>query len=92
VYCSNRCYLTLEVKHLELLPCRILGENHANLPKLVDIMVTVVSRGDTLITEDTKGQMAVLLKQMKTHLPEGQWDSMVMNLKPKQQEKLIQLL
>ena len=49
--------------------CRILGENNGNLPKIVQIMAVVLSKGSSLADAETVGKMKVLLTQMQGSLP-----------------------
>ena len=71
---------------------RILGDNHAHLPKLVEIMVQVLSKGKTLVEDEDAQGMVVLLKQMQGALPQEVFSGFVSALKPKQQSTLTAVL
>jgi hypothetical protein len=71
---------------------RILGENNAHLPKLVEIIVRVLAKGKTLIEDEEAAGMIILLKQMQGALPAETFNGFVGALKPKQQSTLAALL
>lgn len=71
---------------------RILGDNHAHLPKLVEVMVQVLSKGKTLVEDEDAQGMVTLLKQMQGALPAETFNGFVSALKPKQQSTLIALM
>ena len=48
---------------------RILGDNNSNLPKLVQIMVKVLSAGSSLADAESCAKMKILLNQMQSSLP-----------------------
>ncbi|PSC74524.1 ARM repeat-containing [Micractinium conductrix] len=71
---------------------RVLGDNNANLPKIVEVFVKVLAKGDKLVEEDVAKQMAALLKQMQAALPAEVFAGFVAGLKPKQQQRLQEVL
>ncbi|KAI7835878.1 hypothetical protein COHA_010225 [Chlorella ohadii] len=71
---------------------RILGDNNANLPKIVEVFVKVLAKGDKLVDADVSKQMAALLKQMQAALPAEVFQGFVASLKPKQQQRLQEVL
>ncbi|KAL4855412.1 Importin-5 [Chlorella vulgaris] len=71
---------------------RILGDSNANLPKIVEVFAKVLAKGDKLVDADVSPQMATLLKQMQAHLPPGVFAGCVAALKPKQQQRLQDIL
>lgn len=91
---------TLEAKavHKQLLgfiqrsDARILGDNNANLPKIVEVFVKVLAKGDKLVEPEAAAQMATLLKQMQAALPADVFQGFVSALKPKQQQRLQAVL
>jgi hypothetical protein len=52
----------------------------------------VLAKGDKLVDADVSPQMATLLKQMQAHLPPGVFAGCVAALKPKQQQRLQDIL
>jgi hypothetical protein len=71
---------------------RVLGENNANLPKIVQVLVGVLAKGDALIKPDAAQQAALLLQQMQAALPPDVFAGFVAALKPKQQATLQGIL
>jgi len=71
---------------------RVLGEGNAHLPKLVEVMVRVLARGEKLLNPDDATGMVELLKQMQGMLPADVFNGFVSGLKPKQQATLQALL
>ncbi|KAL4452685.1 hypothetical protein ABPG75_008347 [Micractinium tetrahymenae] len=71
---------------------RILGESNTNLPKIVEVFVKVLAKGDKLVEADVAKQMAVLLKQMQAALPAEVFQGLLAGLKPKQQQRLQEVL
>ncbi|KAL4418687.1 hypothetical protein ABPG77_008696, partial [Micractinium sp. CCAP 211/92] len=52
----------------------------------------VLAKGDKLVDADVAQQMAVLLKQMQAALPAEVFQSLLAGLKPKQQQRLQEVL
>ena len=48
---------------------RVLGEQHANLPRILGILADVLVRGTDLANEDTLRRMIALLQHMRSSLP-----------------------
>ncbi|KAL4539354.1 hypothetical protein Ndes2437B_g02265 [Nannochloris sp. 'desiccata'] len=71
---------------------RILGENNAHLPKLVEVIVRVLAKGKALIEDEDAAGMVMLLKQMQGALPAETFNGFIGALKPKQQSTLASLL
>jgi hypothetical protein len=71
---------------------RILGGSNANLPKLVDIMVRVLAKGELLVKPEDAAGMVTLLKQMQGALPVEMFNMYVEALKPKQRATLQNIL
>jgi len=71
---------------------RILGDNNANLPKIVSILVTVLGKGGDLVDDETQKQMVILLRQMQAALPADVFNGFVAQMKPKQIKRLEALL
>lgn len=80
------------VRFIQASDRRVLGENNANLPRIVEVFVKVLGKGEKLVDGDTARAMAVLLHQMQAALPAGVFDGFVSSLKPKQQEALRKVL
>lgn len=49
--------------------CRILGEQNANLPRILGILAVVLARGTDLASQDTLRRMGTLLQHMRQGLP-----------------------
>jgi importin-5 len=71
---------------------RVLGEGNALLPRLVEIFVKVLAKGDKLVESPVAAEMAALLRQMQAALPADVFAGFVAALKPKQQQILQGLL
>lgn len=56
---SSTCYFS----------CRILGEQNANLPRIMGVLAAVLARGTDLASEDTLRRMVTLLQHMRQGLP-----------------------
>jgi hypothetical protein len=80
------------LRMLQASDTRILGENNAHLPKLVEIIVKVLSKGETLVKKEDAGGLLTLLKQMHGALPADVFNGFVAALKPKEQTTLQSLL
>ncbi len=48
---------------------RILGEQNANLPRILGVLAAVLARGTDLAGEDTLRRMVTLLQHMRSGLP-----------------------
>lgn len=53
------------VRFIQASDRRVLGENNANLPRIVEVFVKVLGKGEKLVDGDTARAMAVLLHQMQ---------------------------
>lgn len=71
---------------------RILGANNANLPKIVEVMVRVLAKGEKLVSAEDAQGMVELLKKMQGMLPAEMFNGFVASLKPKQQATLQAVL
>jgi hypothetical protein len=80
------------LRFLRASDARILGENNAHLPKLVEVIVRVLGKGKALIKDEDAAGMVVLLKQMQGALPAETFNGFIAALKPKQQSTLAALL
>ena len=48
---------------------RILGDNNSNVPKIMQVMAIVLSKGTSLADTETVSKMKMFLTQMKSNLP-----------------------
>ena len=70
----------------------MLGQDNANLPAIVDVLVQVLAAGDELVGAADGARAAELLRQMQVALPAEVFAGFVMRLKPKQQAALQAVL
>lgn len=48
---------------------RILGENNSHLPKIIQVMAFVLSKGTSVADVETMARMKVFLSQMQSNIP-----------------------